>query len=816
MKVSCRWLKEYVDLGGMNGQELAEKLTLSGIEVDAVEKRNQGVDGVVVGKVLECVQHPNADRLRLCQVDVAGPETLQIVCGASNVAAGQKVPVALVGATLPGNVKIKKAKLRGVESQGMICSAKELGLNDRLLPKELQEGILVLPEDTPLGASIVEVLDLDDEVLELDLTPNRSDCLSMIGTAYEVAAITGTAVRLPEPEAELEETDEEAASLASVRIEDRELCRHYAARIVKNVKVGPSPQWMQNRLIAAGIRPINNIVDITNYVMLEYGQPMHAFDYDKLAGHSIIVRKARAGETIVTLDDVERKLDEEMLVIADAEKPVAVAGVMGGALTQVTDETKTVLLESANFSGISVRLTSKKLGLRSESSLRFEKEADPGAVIPALNRAAKLLSDYAGGTVAKGIIEDVAVEPERKQIRISVNRINAYLGTSLTGEQVAQIFERLQFAYTTGTDKNEFVVDVPTRRGDIARDVDLIEEVARLYGYDSIPTTLPAGETTAGHLDKNQKVRRAIRHWLLGRGIHEAMTYSLVDPRHLALFPGMYEGVHPIRLAMPMSEEHSVLRTSLVPGLIDVALYNRNRNEENIAIFEIGHVFLSQQEKLDTLPQEKMMLALLWSGAAHPAHWSGKEKPVDFYDVKGIAEALFHYLGITEVTYRPAQPQGFHPGRTAEIVLQTEDGPYVAGRVGQLHPELQQERDLGETYVLELELEPIYELATFHIDYEALPRFPAVTRDIAVVVPGPTPVGDMMKEIVRAGGDLLESVDVFDVYTGENVGAGNKSVAFSLVYRHKERTLTDEEVAERQDAIVAALERSFGAELRKA
>lgn len=402
MRVSYQWLSEYVDLNGYSASDLAEKLTRSGVEVDVVEKRNQGVTGVVTGEVIACEPHPNADKLRVCTVDVGQEETLNIVCGASNVAAGQKVPVALVGALLPGNFKIKKAKLRGVESRGMICSARELGLNDRLLPKELQEGILVLPPETETGQDIIPLLGLDDEVLELDLTPNRSDCLSMIGTAYEIAAILGREIRLPEPEKGISESDVQASEQIRVSIEAPEHCRHYAARLVENITVGPSPLWMQNRLIAAGIRPINNVVDITNYVMLEYGQPLHAFDADRLEGGEIRVRLARNGESMVTLDDTERKLDETMLVIADAAKPVAVAGVMGGADTEVTERTARVLLESANFRGTTVRLASKKLGLRSESSLRFEKEADPGSVIPAINRAAELLARYADGQVARG------------------------------------------------------------------------------------------------------------------------------------------------------------------------------------------------------------------------------------------------------------------------------------------------------------------------------------------------------------------------------------------------------------------------------
>jgi len=813
MKVSYQWLSEYVDLTGYTASELAEKLTRSGIEVDIVEKRNKGVTNVVVGYVKSREKHPDADKLSVCVVDVGQSEDLQIVCGAKNVAAGQKVPVALIGAKLPGGLVIKRAKLRGVESMGMICSAKELGLNDRLLPKELQEGILVLPGDAEPGQSVIELLGIDDEVLELDLTPNRSDCLSMIGVAYEIAAILGREVKLPEDRIGPHASQTKTADYIRVEIAPSAPCSRYTARRIAGVKIGSSPLWLQNRLMAAGIRPINNVVDVTNYVMLEYGQPLHAFDADRIEGGRIEVRLARDGEMLVTLDDVERKLEAGMLVIADAVKPIALAGVMGGANSEVTAETTAIVLESAKFDGGTVRKASRLLGLRSEASLRFEKEVNPEAVIPALNRAASLIAELAGGEISDGVAEAVAHEAEPKQVRVALDKINGYLGTELSLSEVKGILDRLHFAYEeTG---GELDVRVPLRRGDITRDVDLIEEIARLHGYDNIPATPIQGATTPGGLTREQTIRRAIRRLLTESGLHEVVTYSFTHPSQIAQYPGLYPQAKPVALAMPMSEERSVLRTSLVPHLLDVIAYNRNRNLDDVAVFEIGKVFVTDEERLTTLPQEKLMLAIAWTGSRSPLHWDGKGEKVDFYDVKGVFEKLTSYLGIPAVRYVPAAPDGFHPGRTAEIRLGEGDGLRVAGRLGQLHPSLQQARDLDDTYVLEIELAPLIELANFRIEHRPLPKFPAIGRDLAIVVDEGVAVGDIRAKAEETAGSLLEAIDVFDIYKGERLGAGKKSVALALTYRHPERTMTDEEAAELHGKVVASLEQSFGAELRK-
>ncbi|WP_127532603.1 phenylalanine--tRNA ligase subunit beta [Paenibacillus kobensis] len=813
MKVSYQWLNQYIEVTDMTASQIAERMTSGGIEIDVVESLNKGVSGVVVGYVVSKEKHPDADKLNVCQIDAGTGETLQIVCGARNVDAGQKVPVALVGAKLPGDLHIKRAKLRGVESQGMICSAKELGLQEKLLPKEQQEGILVLPADTPIGQPIGITLGIDDEVLELDLTPNRSDCLSMLGAAYEVAALTGREVKLPDTS--VMHSSDQASSHLSVTIEAKDQCSHYSARYIRGVKIAPSPLWMQNRLMAAGVRPINNVVDITNYVMLEYGQPLHAFDASKLEGGRIVVRNAQPGEMLTTLDDQERKLEPQMLVIADAVKPVALAGVMGGANSEVTEDTTDIVLESARFDGSTVRRTSRQLGLRSESSARFEKEVDPGRVIAALNRAASLLEKHADGHVTEGIVEAVVSRPEPAVVQVSLPKINQYLGTDLSKLEVEAIFVRLGFEGSID-DNGVFTITVPTRRGDITRDVDLIEEVARLYGYDNIPTTPIEGSTTPGALTKAQAIRRELRKKLTNSGLNEVISYSFTGPERAQLFPALTSNSRPIRLAMPMSEERSVLRTSLLPQLLEMASYNRNRKNYDLAVFELGSVFHTEEETLTALPNEKHRFGLLFTGNAVQASWNQKAQAYDFYHAKGVIEAMIQSLGIDHlVRYEAAQPEGFHPGRTAAIKLHTEAGWVAIGYVGQLHPELQQKSDLADTFVAELDLAPLYEYADFAIVYKPLPRFPAMERDIAVVVDAGVEAGRLTETARETAGELLESIRVFDVYTGEKLGADKKSVALSLVYRHRERTLTDEEITELHGAVVVKIEQTFGAELRK-
>ncbi|MFB5760298.1 phenylalanine--tRNA ligase subunit beta [Paenibacillus medicaginis] len=814
MKVSTEWLSDYISLEQVAAEELAERITRAGIEIDAVENRNKGVSGVVVGYVKSKEKHPDADKLNVCVVDVGQGEDLQIVCGAKNVDTGQKVPVAMIGAVLPGDFRIKKAKLRGVESQGMICSAKELGMNDKLLPKEQQEGILVLPADAELGAPIEKLLGLDDKVLEFDLTPNRSDCLSMLGAAYEVSAILGRDIKVPDPEQDLIEQVEPTAEHLVVSVAAPELCTHYAARVITGVTMGISPLWMQSRLMAAGIRPINNIVDITNYVMLEYGQPLHAFDAAKLNGR-IEVRLARAGETLVTLDDQERKLEPHMLLITDGVQPVALAGVMGGANSEVTADTVDIVLESAKFDGGSVRKTSRQLGLRSEASLRFEKEVDPAAVIPALNRAAALIQRYADGAVQKGIVQFNEARTAPRIITLSLEKLNRYLGTDLSMLEVKTLFSRLHFP--CGDKEHGLLeVEVPTRRGEITLDVDLIEEVARLYGYDQIPTTAIEGPTTPGALTPAQALRRSLRSLLVHGGWQEVISYSFIHPERTKLYPALTAGSHPVALAMPMSEDRSVLRTSIIPQLLDATVYNMNRKQEDLALFEIGSVFFSEEQTLTRQPQEIPVLGLLLTGKRRSQQWNVAAEAVDFFDIKGALETIFDYVGIEgNVRYTADSPAGYHPGRSASVYLETEGQAELIGTVGQVHPELQQQYDLKDTYVAEIALGPVIRHRTSAIRYQELTRFPSVERDIAVVVDEAVEAGELLRVIRENGDELLTQARVFDVFTGSKLGEGKKSIAIALLYRHRERTLTDEEINETHSRIVAMLEQTFGAELRK-
>jgi phenylalanyl-tRNA synthetase beta chain len=803
MFVSYKWLQDYVDLTGETAQDLAEKITKSGIEVEGVEVLNEGIKGVVIGYILEREQHPNADKLSKCLVDIGLEQPVQIICGAKNVAQGQKVAVATVGAVLPGNFKIKRAKLRGEESNGMICSLTELGMEGKIIPKEYSEGIFVFPADAPVGEDAIALLNRDDQVLELGLTPNRSDCLSMIGVAYEVAAILNRDVKLPE--IALEPINEKASDYIKIIVEAKEDNPLYVAKVIKNVKIGPSPLWMQTRLMSAGIRPHNNVVDITNYILLEYGQPLHAFDYDRLGSKEIVVRRANEGETIQTLDDAKRALTTDHLVITNGQEPVAIAGVMGGANSEVISDTTTVLLEAAYFNGGTVRKASKDHGLRSEASARFEKGVDPNRVRPAGERAAYLMAKYANGEVLEGTseLDNLTVEPA--VIAITLEKINRVLGTNLSIGEVKAIFDRLQFEVSM--DQDMITVTAPTRRGDIKIEEDLLEEVARLYGYDEIPKTLPIGSTTPGKLNNYQQKRRIVRHYLEGAGLYQAVTYSLTSEDKVSQYA--IEKRDAIRLAMPMSEDRSMLRLSILPQLLEVLKYNSARQNDSLAVYETGAVFLSNGN--DAQPDEQEHLAGAITGLWHSHSWQGEKKHVDFYVLKGILEGLFAKLGLSEnVTYVQAQFDGMHPGRTAEIHL----GGEKIGFVGQVHPSVQKELDLKDTYVFELSLKAVLEAGTDPTRYVAIPRFPSISRDIALVVDKETAAGALKDIILTAGESLLKDVYVFDLYEGEHMEEGKKSLAFSLKYMDPERTLTDEEVTKVHGKVLLALQEKSGAVLR--
>lgn len=801
MLVSLKWLSQYVDIEELSAEQLAEKITRAGIEVDAVIDRSQGIENVVVGHVVSKEKHPEADKLNVCQVDVGNGEIKQIVCGAPNVDQGQKVIVALPGARLPGGIKIKKAKLRGVESNGMICSLQELGVEGRVVPKAYAEGIYVLPENSVPGEDALELVGLRDTVLELGLTPNRSDAMSMLGVAYEVAAILSKEVKLPN--ISYNASSEQASSVLKLKVENSEANPMYAAKVVKNVKVAESPLWMQHYLMAAGIRPHNNVVDITNYILLEYGQPLHAFDYDKLGTGEIVTRLAREGEKITTLDDQVRELKAHHLLITNGSEPEAVAGVMGGAKSEVSETTTTVVIESAYFNPASVRQTSKEIGLRSDSSARFEKGVDPNRVLPAAERAAQLLAELAGGEVLEGTVLFDELDKSATRVVVSPDFINQHLGMKISLEDMISILNRLQF--DVEATNGMLVVDAPTRRGDIKIPEDIVEEIARLYGYDEIPTTLPASYQV-GKLTPFQAKRRTVRNVMEGAGLYQAVTYSLTSEENSQKYA--LTTAETTKLLMPISEERSTLRQSIIPHLVESAAYNVARSIDSVALYEIGSVFLGQSEAGQ--PFEEEHLAFVLTGKWIDNRWQGEKKNVDFFVTKGIVEALFEKLALTErVSYVKASIEGLHPGRTAHVLLDGE----VVGLIAQLHPQEQKKVGLKETYVAELNLHKIFQAETEELVYKQVPRFPSITRDLAIVVDRDKSAGDLLSIIRASANKLLQDVFVFDVYEGEKMAPNKKSVAFSLTYFDPERTLTDEEVVNAHSKIVKALEES-GAELR--
>jgi phenylalanyl-tRNA synthetase beta chain len=808
MLVSYEWLSEYVDLKGISPEDIAEELNSTGIEVEVIYTRDAGVSRVVVGKVLSCTPHPEADRLNICSVHVGQSVPLQIVCGAKNVAAGQLVPVALEGATLPGDIKIKRTKLRGVESYGMICSAKELGLPDKILMKEQQDGILILGKDARIGQNIKHYLGMNDQAIELQLTPNRSDCLSMFGVAYEIAAIFDRELHLPE--VEVEESPEQIAPV-SITIQNEEDCPIYSAQVIHNLRIGPSPQWMQNRLITAGIRPINNIVDITNYVMIETGQPLHAFDYERVRGGQIVVRRAVEGEQVVTLDGVTRTCDDETLLITDGHEILGLAGIMGGESSEVTPVTSTILLESAYFDPQVIRNTSRKLGLRSEANHRFERGVNPERVQPALARAVQLLREIAYGEVASEIVVEGFGEVEAVEVTLRHDRLTTVMGVQLEQEEVLHIFERLQFP--TIAEEGLYRVKAPIRRPDINMEVDLIEEVARLYGYDRIPTSLPWGQQQPGGRTWVQKKRQMIRHTLRDLGLNEVITYSLTSEslEQEIAYP-LTVPYMPIPIAMPMSNEHAILRTNLLPQLVQVAARNRNYGVADVSIYELAKVYLASDDNQHTLPEERFQLAFLLSGNYHPANWANApQKGGDFFTAKGVLTTLLERLHVTGVDYEAIVMEGFHPGRTAIIKHDNQ----VIGVLGQLHPALSKKYDLDDTVVCQLDLEQLLITSSDELIYRPIPRYPGIARDLALIVEESVPVSQIEAGIRAVAGELLKTVTLFDVFTGEQVEDGKKSIAFNLVYLSDDRTLTDEEVQHAHTGVVAYLEETFGAKLRQ-
>ncbi|HDG5359973.1 TPA: phenylalanine--tRNA ligase subunit beta [Staphylococcus aureus] len=792
MLISNEWLKEYVTIDD-SVSNLAERITRTGIEVDDLIDYTKDIKNLVVGFVKSKEKHPDADKLNVCQVDIGEDEPVQIVCGAPNVDAGQYVIVAKVGGRLPGGIKIKRAKLRGERSEGMICSLQEIGISSNYIPKSFESGIYVFSESQVPGTDALQALYLDDQVMEFDLTPNRADALSMIGTAYEVAALYNT--KMTKPETTSNELELSANDELTVTIENEDKVPYYSARVVHDVTIEPSPIWMQARLIKAGIRPINNVVDISNYVLLEYGQPLHMFDQDAIGSQQIVVRQANEGEKMTTLDDTERELLTSDIVITNGQTPIALAGVMGGDFSEVKEHTSNIVIEGAIFDPVSIRHTSRRLNLRSESSSRFEKGIATEFVDEAVDRACYLLQTYANGKVLKDRVSSGELGAFITPIDITADKINRTIGFDLSQNDIVTIFNQLGF--DTEINDDVITVQVPSRRKDITIKEDLIEEVARIYGYDDIPSTLPVFEkVTSGQLTDRQYKTRMVKEVLEGAGLDQAITYSLVSKEDAAAFAMQQHQT--IDLLMPMSEAHASLRQSLLPHLIEAASYNVARKNKDVKLFEIGNVFFANGE--GELPDQVEYLSGILTGDYVVNQWQGKKETVDFYLAKGVVDRVSEKLNL-EFSYRRADIDGLHPGRTAEILLENK----VVGFIGELHPTLAADNDLKRTYVFELNFDALMAVSVGYINYQPIPRFPGMSRDIALEVNQNIPAADLLSTIHAHGGNILKDTLVFDVYQGEHLEKGKKSIAIRLNYLDTEETLTDERVSKVQAEIEAAL-----------
>ncbi|HDS1893491.1 TPA: phenylalanine--tRNA ligase subunit beta [Staphylococcus aureus] len=792
MLISNEWLKEYVTIDD-SVNNLAERITRTGIEVDDLIDYTKDIKNLVVGFVKSKEKHPDADKLNVCQVDIGEDEPVQIVCGAPNVDAGQYVIVAKVGGRLPGGIKIKRAKLRGERSEGMICSLQEIGISSNYIPKSFESGIFVFSESQVPGTDALQALYLDDQVMEFDLTPNRADALSMIGTAYEVAALYNT--KMTKPETTSNELELSANDELTVTIENEDKVPYYSARVVHDVTIEPSPIWMQVRLIKAGIRPINNVVDISNYVLLEYGQPLHMFDQDAIGSQQIVVRQANEGEKMTTLDDTERELLTSDIVITNGQTPIALAGVMGGDFSEVKEHTSNIVIEGAIFDPVSIRHTSRRLNLRSESSSRFEKGIATEFVDEAVDRACYLLQTYANGKVLKDRVSSGELGAFITPIDITADKINRTIGFDLSQNDIVTIFNQLGF--DTEINDDVITVQVPSRRKDITIKEDLIEEVARIYGYDDIPSTLPVFEkVTSGQLTDRQYKTRMVKEVLEGAGLDQAITYSLVSKEDATAFAMQQRQT--IDLLMPMSEAHASLRQSLLPHLIEAASYNVARKNKDVKLFEIGNVFFANGE--GELPDQVEYLSGILTGDYVVNQWQGKKETVDFYLAKGVVDRVSEKLNL-EFSYRRADIDGLHPGRTAEILLENK----VIGFIGELHPTLAADNDLKRTYVFELNFDALMAVSVGYINYQPIPRFPGMSRDIALEVDQNIPAADLLSTIHAHGGNILKDTLVFDVYQGEHLEKGKKSIAIRLNYLDTEETLTDERVSKVQAEIEAAL-----------
>ena len=784
MKLSMKWLADFVK-ADVGMRDFSEAMSMSGTKVEGYERMGAEIRRVVVGRVRSVEKHPNADRLVVCMVDVGDKEPLQIVTGAKNVTPGALVPVALDGSALPGGVEIHKGEMRGLESNGMLCSLKELGLTVNDFPYAIEDGIFIIEEDCCPGQDIHEAVGLDDTVVDFEITSNRPDCLSVIGLAREVAATFHQPLHLHVPQ--VKGVEGETSEYVTASIDEPSLCSRYSARAVRNVKIAPSPRWMRERLRAAGVRPINNIVDITNYVCLEYGQPMHAFDYRFIAGGTIHVRRARPGESIETLDGVKRALSDSMLVIADRDKPVAVAGVMGGQFSGIADDTNTIVFESAMFSGPSIRITAKKLGLRTEASARYEKGLDAQLTVTALDRACELVEQLGAGEVCRGYIDVNRSDYHPTRIPLDPEWINGFLGTGIPADFMVEALRSLDF----GVD-DDGIITVPSYRADVSHKADVAEEIGRIYGYDKIPVTLMRGATTRGGLNPEQKFEKKVNQTLQALGLTEITTYSFISPKYydnirLAADSPLRRSV---RIANPLGEDTGIMRTTLLPSMMEVLRGNYNNRNMEAQLYELGTVYLPRGE--EELPDERQQIAMGLYG-----------EKVDYYTLKGAVEELLDAAGVDEYDVKAcADDPSFHPGRCATVLIDGEP----AAVLGEIHPKVQENYGMDvRVYAALIDFSALFKNACGDRQYRPLPRFPATTRDIAVTCDEDMPVLEIEKVIRTAAGDVLETIELFDVYRGKQVSAGKKSAAFRIRMRAADRTLTDEEADGVMSRIVGLL-----------
>ncbi len=789
MKLPIEWLKEYTEVE-VTPQEYSDALTMSGSKVEGVENPAEGMCGIITGKIIKIDKHPDADRMVVCSVD-AGDKTLQIVTAATNVFEGAIVPVSVIGAVLADGTKIKKAKLRGVESEGMFCSVAELGLTTADYPGAIEDGILILTDDTPIGVDALKLLGVDTDIVEFEITSNRPDCMSVIGIARETAVTFGKELR--KPSLPTESSEGETGKIVSVEVKNPELCPRYCAKLVKNVKIEPSPIWMRNRLHACGVRSINNIVDITNYVMLEYGQPMHAFDLRDIEDNKIIVRCAEDGEKFVTLDDQERVLNSSMLMICDGKKPVGVAGVMGGANSEIKEDTTDILFEGANFNYGSIRKTARALGLRTESSQRFEKGIDPALAMDAVERACQLVEMLGAGEVVDGVIDVNNVAETPAPVKFDANWINGFLGTDLDKDYMVKLLESLEFKVEG--DK----VTPPTFREEIKTPADVAEEIARFYGYDNIPSTLVNAETMTGYKTYPQRCKSKIKDFLASIGCYETVTYTFMAPSALDKIGAASDSKlrDAVKIANPLGEDSGLMRTTMLPSMLEALSLNYSHRAEKVALYEVGEIFVKTD---DVLPDEPLKVTV------------GMYGDCDFYTIKGVYEALFDEMKITDVKYvKCSDDPSYHPGRCAKVYI----GGEYAGEIGEIHPDVVDAYGIEEkTYIGIIDFDIMVKNSGAEIKYKKLPKFPAVDRDLAVIADKSVQIGDLTETATKAAGKYLESITLFDIYEGAQIPEGKKSVAFSLKYRNPEKTLTDAEVSASFEKILKALEEEYGAVLR--